>query len=606
MTKTFQWFYNGSPRGTGQTQVVGAGETNPDLWEVRSEVVFGTEGVSALSGFALLAVEGVWSITAGDGSAAINSFPPVPTSPAWNITVGPGSATITSFPGAVGGGTGNVSASPVDDRTLQIVWDAPSSGLPSSYNLRHRLLGATTWTEIVGVSSPYNLTALPIGGADYEIEIGAVFGASVTWSDTAVAATHVRAYGIDAEWNLPISAVLGRGTNPYEAYFRNVMFNNWVQPGWINFFDRDYTYPVYDAADAGGATATVVAGDGNWNGQQIPWDPSWTIPGGTDQQIIVLDKVNGIEWNAWQVSYSASLNRLTCSRCNRISAGTGTTGPVGDFRTKTNGFRQSRGCGLQYLVGLIRPEEIAQGKIYHALSMVLEDSAFTLYCNPATKGEEFAGNTDTLSVPQGTRFYLDVTDAEIDAHVASWPAGVPTATRNTMRIVFQAMRDYGVVCTDQGGANHIQFQHDASTDWGPFGLTFPGGAGFTASNGKEYPRDAIDGFVSISKIKIVRPPDGELFKAENPRTPLVLTAPVIAGTGAVGQTLTCTTQGLLIGEHPLNTTRQWRRNGIPISGATGLTYVTQGADVGTTITLAFIGSNLRGTTPTVSNGISVT
>jgi hypothetical protein len=495
----------------------------------------------------------------------------------------------------------NVSAATFDDRSLTITWAPPAGPTPSSYDLRWSE-NQSTWTTIVGVTSPYLLTDLPKGATRYYVQIISRLGTSSATSTSANALTHTRPYGLTAEWNLPISQLVGRGTNPYGPYFANQMYNGWQQPGWLNFFDRDYTYPVYRKSDAGGATATVSAGAGNWNGQQIPWKPSWTIPGGTDQQIIVLDEDNGIEWNAWQVSYSASLNRLTCSRCNRISAGTGTTGPVGDYRTKTNGFRESRGAGLQYLVGLITPEEIAQGKIYHALSLPLEDSGFTLYCNPATKGEEFAGNTDTNSVMQGTRFYLDVTNAEIDAHVASWPVGVPTATRNTMKIVFRAMRDYGVVCTDQSGANHIQFQHDASCDWTPYGLD-----PYTASNGKEYPRDAIDGLITnVSKIKVVLPPDGVLFYAENPRSPQVLTVPVIAGSTAVGQSLNVTTAGLLIGEHPLTTTRQWRRNGTAISGATGTSYTIQTADRGTTLTIAYTGSNGVGSpATTVSNGIAI-
>jgi hypothetical protein len=58
--------------------------------------------------------------------------------------------------------------------------------------------------------------------------------------------------------------------------------------------------------------------------------------------------------------------------------------------------------------------------------------------------------------------------------------------------------------------------------------------------------------------------------------------PTISGTAQVGATLTGT-NGTLVGA--TFTSRQWKRDGMPIAGATALTYVVQAADVGRIISL---------------------
>src|SRR5579862_7877477 len=64
-----------------------------------------------------------------------------------------------------------------------------------------------------------------------------------------------------------------------------------------------------------------------------------------------------------------------------------------------------------------------------------------------------------------------------------------------------------------------------------------------------------------------------------PKAPINITPPLVAGTGAVGDTLTVT-QGIWANS-PTSIVDQWQRNGTNISGATGLTYELQLADGGT-------------------------
>lgn len=79
--------------------------------------------------------------------------------------------------------------------------------------------------------------------------------------------------------------------------------------------------------------------------------------------------------------------------------------------------------------------------------------------------------------------------------------------------------------------------------------------------------------------------------------------PAVTGTGTVGQTLSCSTGTW--SNSPTGYTYQWRRDGVDISGATSSTYVLVSADAGTACTCRVVASNAGGSTPAVSNSISV-
>lgn len=66
--------------------------------------------------------------------------------------------------------------------------------------------------------------------------------------------------------------------------------------------------------------------------------------------------------------------------------------------------------------------------------------------------------------------------------------------------------------------------------------------------------------------------------------PVLNTAPAITGTAQQGETLTAT-PATWTGETVASVQRQWRRGGVTIAGASGVTYVPQAADVGATLTV---------------------
>ena len=81
-------------------------------------------------------------------------------------------------------------------------------------------------------------------------------------------------------------------------------------------------------------------------------------------------------------------------------------------------------------------------------------------------------------------------------------------------------------------------------------------------------------------------------------------APVVSGTPAVGQTLSCS-QGSWSGTTPITYKCQWLSGGVAISGATSAGYVVTTADQGCMLSCEVIASNAGGSNTATSNSVSV-
>ncbi len=205
--------------------------------------------------------------------------------------------------------------------------------------------------------------------------------------------------------------------------------------------------------------------------------------------MIVLDPKTGREWDFWQVSFEDRV--IEASDANFVN---------GDYRTKEDGFKSSRGVGIQYLAMLVRPEEIAQGEIRHALSMPIRNTSGKLFLPPATKLEH-PDRPD--GIPEGMRFALSVTDRDIDLWLKGLPPELPEGMRRYARTLARALRDYGWFITDTSGGAHLQHEAwvSAGEEWTALGLA-PVEVG-----GKEYPRDLLDGLLTQERIYAIVPSD---------------------------------------------------------------------------------------------------
>jgi hypothetical protein len=302
---------------------------------------------------------------------------------------------------------------------------------------------------------------------------------------------YVRPFGEKAPWNIPV-ACLPRHleSNQYARRLWDNALGAHARPGNFNLTFDGYTYPVYHAVRATPTYPIETSRETNIDGARIPWDPKWRPAEGTDGQVIILDQESGREWDLFQVSFDGK----------RVRATNGSLVP-GDYRTRESGHPSSRGAGIPYLAMLVRPEELIQGQIRHALSMPIRNTDGLFFVPPATKLEHPDNPPD--GIPEGMRFALNVTDQEIEDWLASLPTELPEQTRISARIIARALRDYGWFITDTSGSAHLQFEDrlTAGAAWENLGLQ-------TIQTGyKEYPRDLLDGLITKSRIYAVLPSD---------------------------------------------------------------------------------------------------
>ncbi|NJL18912.1 MAG: hypothetical protein HC901_00950 [Bdellovibrionaceae bacterium] len=313
-----------------------------------------------------------------------------------------------------------------------------------------------------------------------------------------------RPYGPHAPWNIPVK---GLARHPESDIWADRLWrlSTAARPGNFNLGGfKDYSYPVYVVDEA--TTAVPVKSRhpdwGNLHGKRVPWNPNWQPAQGSDGQVIVIDPQTGREWNLWQVTFDGE--QLTVGNGNLVD---------GDYRIKEDGFASSRGCGIPYLAMLTRPEELMQGAIRHALSMPAKNPNSKLFLPPATKtdGVKF-GRPD--GVPEGMRFALDVTDRQIEEWIQSLPQELGDATRYSARVIAVALRDYGWIITDNSGGAFFQFEYNgtAGGKWKALGLDQ------REINGREYPRDLLDGLLTKERIYAVVPSNQYPGSAENDTT----------------------------------------------------------------------------------------
>ncbi len=162
-------------------------------------------------------------------------------------------------------------------------------------------------------------------------------------------------------------------------------------------------------------------------GVPLPADAQPSL--GSDAQIIVIDKTTYAEYDLYGVQRT----------------GTGWTIKNGSiYNILWNGMPPtygSRGAGLPYYAGLIRPWEIIQGHIDHALAFSYSKTARKGCVYPATKTD---GKTSLpLSLPEGAHLQLDpsLTDADFDA----------MGLDRTAKIIAHALQNYGMFLIDSAG-----------------------------------------------------------------------------------------------------------------------------------------------------------
>lgn len=252
-------------------------------------------------------------------------------------------------------------------------------------------------------------------------------------------------------WNTPLPA----DTQPHARSAE------WV-PTFVSIDPTQYTYPVYIEPPEGwpvweitctgaakmydGTEAKDVVGKALF----VPLPDDFAIPAGSDGQIIVIE-LDGSENDLWQVRDVDRGNRTARasngSQYEGAMSGPGTTSPI---------VYASRGAGVPYFAGLIRPHEMAAGRIPHALAFAYDRSGSD-FVYPATKSD---GN-DVGGMPEGGRVYIPA-----DTDIASLKDRNGKPLTAEARIVARALQEFGAVLVDNAGNSGKLYAESVITaDW---------------------------------------------------------------------------------------------------------------------------------------------
>jgi len=359
----------------------------------------------------------------------------------------------------------------------------------------------------------------------------------------------IRPFSPEASWNRPV-AELGR-SDKYAAYaerfWKYGSFGGWddeSQRGDVYLQMRDYSTPIYDARLATGMKRVYFADFGfppsPGYSIEVPWNDSWKEANGNDGFLLMVNPDTGENWVVW--AYQRN-NPSTCLNMANLGNGftpfrdacaggasklTNDDGSVGDYRT-WNSYQNGRGMGIPKLALVTTPYEVRAGRIEHALEMTVFNSMFGPPCDAAQVDTAAAGSTCGFylppatrvewndgppnncgantqpntaatrekTVPEGMRFALDISDADIEAWLDT--KGYAEPLRTTARIFAVALREYGWIVAETGC-----FGLGIEVD----GMINPAAKDIWTSLGVEDTPDAgwmLDGLFTEERIYVVNP-----------------------------------------------------------------------------------------------------
>jgi hypothetical protein len=298
----------------------------------------------------------------------------------------------------------------------------------------------------------------------------------------------IRPYSTSSPWNTPIADL--PELDPLSQQYVNYLTSNTDQ-SLLTSDPTQYSLPVFTASlttplkrvrfnpnnpfGYGSGTYSNVHGPGsdaatNLTVTRGAWSVMVPVPVGTasangsDGQAVIWNVDTGDEWAFWQLMPDPT------SPGNYVA--------TNGYHYNTNwsgvppkGFG-SRGPGMTYLAGLIRPCEIVQGSINHAIAYAFRSPAGT-WVYPATKSDgdafgdafpEVAGVTKRI--PEGGRFQLDPTLTDDQLGVLKDKHGNPCSTKvngqwklTACLVIAHALQKYGMIVADHAGRSKIYAEY---------------------------------------------------------------------------------------------------------------------------------------------------
>jgi hypothetical protein len=275
-------------------------------------------------------------------------------------------------------------------------------------------------------------------------------------STTPPALGAMRPYDNRSPWNTPIPsdvAVLAQSSRYVDAIVDN---------GLPLTSDPDqYAVPVYYFDDLTPRHSVNLSGyfsaydDGDDSRVGFGYSP--TVDGvptpddavqsaGSDGQIVLWNPTTGVEWSFWRFRRNSD-GTYAATNGTRYRTGPGNFGRFADGKA-------GRGAGTPYLAGLVRPWEIARGRIDHALAFAYRSASSEL-TYPASKSD--GNGVIGTDAPEGTRLQLDPSLTEADFERLGLAPEAKTIAR--------ALQRYGMYVVDNSGSSKIYMEDRLTADW---------------------------------------------------------------------------------------------------------------------------------------------
>jgi hypothetical protein len=290
--------------------------------------------------------------------------------------------------------------------------------------------------------------ALTLAAASVFGLLALVAGCDQSERSAAAGRSCARPYSASSPWNTPISGKAGHA-------------DGLPVSGPLTSDPTQYTYPVYEVGPhtpkqklrIDGVYSNVTAG-----GLQLAISQGVTVPvpiprsaqaaAGSDAQVVLIDRSTGDEWGTWQLhrdgkGFSAENGYHYNTRWSAVPPRSPDGQPFG-----------SRGAGVPYLAGLVRPCEIARGRIDHALAFAY-DSPGPQHTYPATKSDGTGSGASAL--PEGTRLQLNPSLSA--RRIRSW------GCRHVCLMVARALQRYGMFVIDSSGRPKVMFEYAGTARW---------------------------------------------------------------------------------------------------------------------------------------------
>jgi hypothetical protein len=268
-----------------------------------------------------------------------------------------------------------------------------------------------------------------------------------------------RPYAASSPWNTPV------GENPDVVSEAQPLVDQIPRP--LTSDPTQYTYPVYEVgsddpkapvgfeglfSDVRSANKLVRTGPSSPGPKavDVPISDSMEAAAGSDAQIVIIDRDTGDEWGFWQLDKDDQGNWTSANGYHYDLSLSGV--PPASAEGETFG---SRGAGVPYLAGLVRPCEIKRGQIDHALAFAYSFPS-SEFVYPATKSDGQSAPGESL--PEGTRLQLDpeLSDAELQQR----------GCRKACLTIAAALRRYGMYVIDNSGSSKVMLEYEQTARWG--------------------------------------------------------------------------------------------------------------------------------------------